>query len=91
MREKSIERAAKRTLRFHFPVLKVGHEGWPDDLVLLGRGRHVWLEFKTPKGRLRPAQERRIRRLRQLDEPVAVVTSAEAAYMEVQDARIRGE
>ncbi len=54
--------------------LKFGLRGWPDRLVLLGDGRHFWLEFKRRKfGSLTPAQRRRIPKLRRRGEPVYVV------------------
>lgn len=54
--------------------IKVGLRGWPDRLVLLGRGRHFWLEFKRRKfGHLTPAQKRLIPRLQARGEHVYVV------------------
>lgn len=54
--------------------IKVGLRGWPDRLVILGSGRHFWLEFKRRKfGSLTPAQRRLIPQLKARGEPVYVV------------------
>jgi len=59
-------------------ALKFGREGWPDRLILLGTGFHVWFEFKRLKfGSLTPAQRRRIPTLRMAGELVYVVKDAE--------------
>lgn len=63
---------------------KFGKQGWPDRLVLLGHGRHVWLEFKRQKfGSLTPAQRRRIPDMRKRGEPVFVVRTVEEALKAV--------
>ena len=55
--------------------VKVGRDGWPDQLVLLRGGRHVWIELKQPRGRLRAAQRVRVRDLRAAGDRVVVVDS----------------
>jgi hypothetical protein len=44
-------------------VLKLGFEGWPDRLVLLGEGQSFFIEFKQKGRSLRPDQLVRIRDL----------------------------
>lgn len=56
-------------------AIKVGHDGWPDRLVLLGNGQHFWVELKQEKGRLRAAQEIRIEDLEHLGDRTFVVRS----------------
>ena len=56
-------------------AIKVGHDGWPDRLVLLGDGRHFWAELKQEKGRLRAAQEIRLEDLGHLGDEALVVRS----------------
>lgn len=51
----------------------MGYDGWPDRLVLTGRGRHYWIEFKRPGGKLRKVQERRIAKLVAMGERVEVI------------------
>src|SRR5574341_219270 len=85
VKERTIEQAAVRKLRVEgLEALKVGDQGWPDRLVLLGAGRHVWIEFKAPGGRLRPAQKRRIEALIAKRETVLTVESAEGALTAVR-------
>ncbi len=61
-------------------ALKVGRDGWPDRLVLLGTGRHCWFELKRRKfGHLTPAQRRRIPALRRVGEHVYIIQSFEQA------------
>lgn len=52
--------------------------GLPDLLVHRG-GMTVWMEVKTPTGKLRPVQEARITQIRRYGIPVAVVRSPEEA------------
>ena len=63
-------------------AIKVGHDGWPDRLVLLGDGRHFWAELKQEKGRLRAAQEIRLEDLDHIGDGTVVVRSrAEADWI----------
>ena len=78
--ESRIEKAAVKLLEKHgFLTVKVGQQGWPDRLVILGRDRHFWLEMKQPGGSLTPAQKRRIPRLQAIQETVVIATSAAEA------------
>lgn len=55
---------------------KMGKEGWPDRLILLGQGRHCWFEFKRAKfGSLTPAQKRRLPAMRLRGEHVYIIRS----------------
>jgi hypothetical protein len=60
----------------------LGRRSWPDRLVVLPRGRVVWIEFKRPgSGKLSPGQELLHETLGQLGHKVHVcydVTSAQA-------------
>lgn len=72
--ERSIEKRVCAELeRKGALTLKVGYDGWPDRLVLLGGGEHYWIEFKRPGGKLRKVQEQRIAKLRAMDETVKVI------------------
>lgn len=58
-RESAQEKATVRLLEsLDFVARKDGRDGWPDRLVLMGRNRHCWIEHKTDRGRLTPAQRR---------------------------------
>ena len=74
MREAGIEKKTIKALEALGCIcLKVGHEGWPDRLILVGQGRHFWIEFKSPTGRLRPDQKLRIKKLMRIGDPVLVL------------------
>lgn len=89
--ELSIETKAVRELRrIGCKAIKVGNDGWPDRLVLLGKnypGAVIWIEFKTPDGKLRPAQKIRHRHLAALGQTVVVCRSYQEALGEVAKAR----
>lgn len=55
-----------------------GKNGFPDRTVLTPRGM-FFIEFKAPGGKLRPAQEEWIERLRKLGFYVAVIDSVAMA------------
>ena len=55
---------------------KMGTEGWPDRLVVYAPGKHFWIEFKKPGGRLTPAQKVRIPRLRKRGEEIHIIDAA---------------
>ncbi len=75
MREKTAEREFRVWAESSgFLVVKVGTQGRPDQLVSWGKG-HGWLEWKTPRGRLTRAQERRIPAMLRRGERVEVVTN----------------
>lgn len=72
--ESSIERRVVEALEADGAVvLKMGYEGYPDRLVLIGDGEHYWIEFKRPGGGLRTAQLRRIVKLRRMGEKVEII------------------
>jgi hypothetical protein len=80
MSEKAVESSVCSWLMFQgYVPLKVGLEGWPDRLVLVGRGMHIWFEFKAPGGKLRAQQSNRIFKLREMGESVHVIESLEQA------------
>ena len=79
-RESAIESGACKALhREGFDTEKCGKNGRPDRLVVTAPGRHIWFEFKQPKGRLTAAQERRIPKMRERGEVVEIVTSEHEA------------
>jgi hypothetical protein len=78
--EKAIEQNVCTWLAFQgFIPLKVGMEGYPDRCVILGSNKHLWIEFKTPKGHLRPQQVNRIAKLHEIGETVLVITDLKEA------------
>lgn len=87
--ERTVEAACCAALEFEFCwTLKYGREGWPDRLVFLGNGRHVWFEFKRSKfGSLTPAQRRRIPWLRRQGEKVFIVKSVAQGVQIVREER----
>lgn len=79
-RESHRERQGKIALeKAGFLVKKLGDGGWPDQLVLLDYCNHIFLEWKKVGGRLTKAQKRRIPKLRNRGELVAIVTDVEQA------------
>jgi hypothetical protein len=74
--ELALERKAVKWLADHGCVaLKMGSNGWPDRLVLLGHDLHFWVEFKRPCGRLTRAQRLVIPRLEKMGETVVLAVS----------------
>ncbi len=60
--------------------------GFPDLLVLGPEGTAVWLEVKTPKGKVSPLQRSRIERLGILGHHAGVVRSVEQALAMLEHA-----
>lgn len=57
--ERNIEAAAIKALALHFPkvkAIKIHLPGYPDRLLILGGGRHIWVELKTRKTAEEPLQ-----------------------------------
>jgi hypothetical protein len=76
MRESTFERATcARLEKLGAVCIKVGFDGWPDRLVLVGEGVHYWIEFKQERGRLRANQILRIEHLRSIGDTVYVCKS----------------
>jgi hypothetical protein len=88
MKEKNVQTKGRHLLLLAgaMPV-KVGYDGWPDYIVLLGENRHFWLEWKAPGGKLRPNQVKRIEQLRKGGELVYVLEEAGAALQALAEAR----
>lgn len=85
--EASLEAKVCADLAFQgFITVKVGLEGWPDRLVLLGNGRHTWFEFKSDVGRLRPSQINRTRQLEKEGDSVYVIRSEAEAKRALEEA-----
>lgn len=64
----------------------LGEEGTPDVLVMLPGGKALWIELKTEKGKLRPAQEQWHGMARGLEHPVHVVREPQDAINIVREA-----
>lgn len=79
--ETRIEVASCKELRRRgaLDCVKVGVDGYPDRLILLGGNFHFWIEFKQPGGTLQPNQEVRIRDLHARGEMVFVCESVKEA------------
>jgi hypothetical protein len=81
--EKKIERRASRMIRSAgFSAIKFedpARRGAPDRIVLLPRGRCLFIEFKRPGETLREEQRAYHAMLREMDHAVIVCTSAHDA------------
>jgi Holliday junction resolvase len=78
MRESTEQRKANAQLRERgYLVVRAGTGGRPDNLVVVAPRVHVWFEWKTDTGRLTPAQERVIPKMKQAGELVYFPTKAE--------------
>jgi hypothetical protein len=88
VRELSVQTRGRKLLLLAgaFPV-KVGYDGWPDYIVLIGDNRHFWIEWKAPGGKLRPNQVKRIEQLRKGGELVYVLDEAGEALAALAEAR----
>ena len=89
--ERTIEtKACRLLLKEGCEAIKFGQGGWPDRLVVLGKGYPnavLWIEFKADDGKLRPAQIIRHKQLAALGQSVVVCRSALEALGEVAKAR----
>lgn len=84
MLEKDIESAFQRKAKANgwlTQKLDTGKisRGWPDRLIILPNGGVVFVEFKTPRGKLSPLQEHRIGQLREYGQNVYVCRSWQEA------------
>lgn len=80
MLEKGIEQAARRAAERRGLLLwklRPTVAGMPDRVLIAPGGRVVWIEFKTPKGRVRPEQRKVLDSLRALGHDARVVRSTE--------------
>ena len=87
--ERYIERNACLEIRKAYPnvdCLKCRELGYPDRQIMLGKGRHIWIEFKTPIGKLSPRQLARHQYLRSKGDTVHVCTSKREALAAVAQA-----
>ena len=85
--ERTLEARVCANLAFQkFTTVKMGFDGWPDRLILLGRGRHCWFEFKTKEGKLRSSQKNRHRQLEEEGELVYVIRSESEATRALEEA-----
>lgn len=70
---REVERVGGRALKWVSP----GNRGVPDRIVLLPRGRLVFVELKRPGGKLEPLQERWARILKEMGHTVYKIESVE--------------
>lgn len=73
--ERNIEASAITALARSYPkvkVIKIHLPGYPDRLLVLGRGRHIWVELKTRKTAEEPLQAAVHRELRALGDTVVI-------------------
>ena len=70
---KEVESRGGRAVKFHAEARR----GWPDLLILMPGGRVLFVEVKTPTGRLHPLQERVIGQIRELGCEVYVCSDLE--------------
>lgn len=80
-RESNIEAAWMRRIAKHgWQTLKLdtgrASRGWPDRLVCLPNGVTLFIEFKTPRGKVTPLQAHRHKLLADLGHTVVVSRSA---------------
>lgn len=81
MREKEIEQHLVERVRaaggMALKWVSPANAGVPDRICILPGGRIVFVELKSPEGRLRPLQERVIQLMRRLGADVRVINSKE--------------
>jgi hypothetical protein len=80
--ERYIERNAVELIAQHFPKVdckKVTWPGYPDRIIMLGKGKHIWIEFKTAGGLLTPLQKAIHAQLRARGDHVHICRSARDA------------
>jgi hypothetical protein len=73
--ERNIEAAASKALALHYPkvkAIKILLPGYPDRLLILGGGRHIWVELKTRKTSEEPLQAAVHRELRARGDTVVI-------------------
>lgn len=76
MQEKQIEKTLRQTIQNQGGIcLKLAYtlSGIPDRLVILPKGRHAFIELKSPNGHLRPIQQHRIKQLKELGHKVYII------------------
>ena len=80
-------KACKEMERTGCICIKVGHNGWPDRLIVYAPTRVLWMEFKQPGGAIRKSQLIRKRELEAKGHPVHFVDSVKGAMGIVAKAR----
>lgn len=76
-----------------YKLISPGCGGMPDRLVCFPNGRTVFVELKSPKGRLSKLQEHRIGELEKLKQTVWVLSTPEQVKIFLHEMRgvIRGD
>lgn len=89
MRERAIEDGVRRWCKKKgLPFIKMEpmlYKGIPDRLVVLPGGRVLWLEFKTPEGKVTMHQANYINWLVGADHECYVVTSKDQAIELIEE------
>ena len=89
MLEKAIEaRFVKECKKRGWLCLKqnvIGRRGYPDRLVVLKDGTHIWVELKTAKGVLSEGQKTAIEALEANEASVFIVYGLEEALQVIKD------
>ena len=83
--EKSVVKYVEDVLKGEALKLRIdGKNGFPDRSIKLPNGIEFLIEFKTPKGTLRSAQKKWIKRLRELGSRVYIVDNVADGEMIVK-------
>lgn len=89
MRERTIEDGVRRWCKSRgIPFVKMDpmvYKGIPDRLVILPDGKVLWLEFKTPSGKVTMHQANYINWLINNDHECYVVTSKDEAIALIEE------
>ena len=84
MKESALQQQIRKALKCLVFKMEPPPVGVPDLLVVYAPGKHIWLEVKTPTGKVTPKQKAYHEKLRKQGERVYVVRSKEEAISIVQ-------
>ena len=83
IREADVEQALRKAVTkaggICLKFFSASQAGYPDRIVLLPRGRQIWVELKAPGRKPRPLQVKAHERLRELGQDVRVIDNIEDA------------
>ncbi len=86
-KEKIIQKQVLEWLRYHGwlvlrmpPSIYSNMKGLPD-AVVIKKGRHVWIEFKSTKGKISPAQEELHNRMREFGAEIIVIREFDESFL----------
>lgn len=91
--EQKLREGVKRLGGRAYKLVSPGYAGLPDRLICFPFGRVVFVEVKSPKGRLSKLQEYRINELEKLMQDVWVLSTPEQvdAFLEEMRGEIYGD